>query len=268
MERGWARGIAWSFPWSLVPSGNPPVWRELSNVRVRTVIVAVALTVPLASSAGAQDLASSPDAAPTTVPPTPTPTQPSNDEAERARAYAAWQEQARAYAAWQAYQYAMWQSQSAAPKRRWYGGETLASDGVSAALVIAGVLSASGSRNSESATVVLAGAGFLGFALGPPIIHAIHGHGGKAAASLGLRVASTLLLFGGAIGCSGSSRQCRNGYEAMAYIGALGYPTSIVLDAALIAREDVQQNDQEAFTLVPWLTTTREGAAAGVMGAF
>jgi hypothetical protein len=68
-----------------------------------------------------------------------------------------------------------------------YATTTLAVDGASLALVIAGAMTeTTGGRDGGASPAMLA-AGVLGISLGSPIVHAAHGHWGRAGASLGLR---------------------------------------------------------------------------------
>lgn len=186
---------------------------------------------------------------------------------DKARAYAAWQYQ---YGAWQ-YQYAAWlaaqQRQAQQPVRRWYGWKTLLSDGVSISVFSLGVAIASDSRRTEEIGVGLGVAGYLGFLALPPIIHLVHGNGGSAALSAGLRLGGTALIVLGALECGQSSRRCDAGYGILAGVGFLAYPVAVVVDAAT-ASEEVSPVEETGLRITPWFTATRGGGAFGLRGAF
>jgi len=92
---------------------------------------------------------------------------------------------------------------SALTERHWYGWQTLASDGASLGLMLAGIVTAAehaGLYDDETPVManVAATLGLAGYAAGAPVMHLVHERPGAAAASLGLRLA--LPLLGGALG--------------------------------------------------------------------
>jgi hypothetical protein len=75
---------------------------------------------------------------------------------------------------------------AAAPAASWYGWQTLATNGGAAALLLGAL--AFGEARADGAAYGLLGLSLATFALGGPIVHGVHRHGGKAAVSAGLRV--------------------------------------------------------------------------------
>jgi hypothetical protein len=132
---------------------------------------------------------------------------------------------------------ASWEAPS---KRRWYGWQTLLVDVPSFALWIGGAAS---SPQSPALAVV----GFTGFILDGPIVHAAHGHWGKAGASIAFRAGTVLLAGVGAVGCINdpvsSESGCRSGYATLLVVGSLGVLAAVAVDAAVIAREDVKPDE-------------------------
>ena len=153
-------------------------------------------------------------------------------------------------------------------KRQWYGWQTLLTDAGSLLLIVAAA------ESDDSGGYALAGA--AGYLAGGPIVHAAHGHAGKAWGSLGLRAGAPLggALVGLAIG-SASAGDCAGdlcGLEALAF-GAVGFiigtGAAIVIDAAVIANEDVKvERPRAKFTVAPSVAVTSKGAFTGLSGTF
>lgn len=189
--------------------------------------------------------------------PTPTP--------EQARAYAAWQYQ---YASWQ-YQYANWlaaQQRQFQPPQRWYGWQTLLSDGLAITAFITGIVVADDSHRTEDIGVGISIGGFAAFTIVPPIIHGVHGQGRNAGVSVALRLGSTALLTLAVLECE-SDRRCGEGWSVVAFLAAVGYPVAVIVDAA-IAYEDVPADEEASLRIAPWIGPVRGGAAFGLGGAF
>ncbi len=151
-------------------------------------------------------------------------------------------------------------------KRQWYGWQTLLVDAGSVVFIATAI-------GSEESALVLAGT--AGFFAGGPIVHAAHGHGGKAWGSFGLRAgASVGLAFVGYSLAGGDS--CRGdlcGLAEAIYAGAgfiLGAGTAIIIDAAIIANEDVKAERPRAakFIVAPSVAATPKGAFTGLSGTF
>ena len=103
---------------------------------------------------------------------------------------------------------------------RWYGWQTLIVDGGSILTAPIGV-------------------GVVGYVIGAPIVHGVHGRWTTAAGSLGLRIALPLTgaMIGQAVLCEGS---CKGDFAGIPLFigGAVGVGTAIAIDAAVLARED------------------------------
>jgi hypothetical protein len=129
-------------------------------------------------------------------------------------------------------------SDASAPRRKWYGWETLLVDG---AWVFGGIVFLYGNHNSglgntsgELYVPIVAD-----YFLGPPIVHLAHGHVDKAFGSLGLRLCGPLLMVAGAGSLYGGGGGSGNSGAGLLIVGVLMIPAAIAIDAAVIAREDV-----------------------------
>jgi hypothetical protein len=134
--------------------------------------------------------------------------------------------------------------------RHWYGWQSL--------LVDAGSL----------VLMPLGGAGLVTYAAGPPIVHAAHGRGGPALASILLRVGLPLVLgaVGLGIGAAASpSNQSNEGPALGPVVGALaglgvGVLGAMAIDDAVIAWEPARaahaarSGAASGLAVVPWLT--------------
>lgn len=140
------------------------------------------------------------------------------------------------------------------PPQRWYGDQTLLSDGLAFLLIGAGLGLASGEAG-------LAGLGLWG--LGSPVIHAAHGHVDKTLGSLMLRVAAEGMLLLVFIECSQGT--CEDAGPAAAL---LLLPAVTALDAASIASEPVREHEIGAW-MGPWRSPTgASGVSGGVRMSF
>ncbi len=136
-------------------------------------------------------------------------------------------------------------------ERRWYGWQTLIADGLSVVTVF----------------------GLVALPFATPIIHAAHGHEGKAWGSLGMRAGS--VAAGGVVAtvlendCSPNRESdCRLWAALWGYlVGAVGLVTSVVVDAALIAYED-EPPPPTTVSFVPALDFNAQGFRAGLVGTF
>jgi opacity protein-like surface antigen len=128
-----------------------------------------------------------------------------------------------------------------APKREWYGWQTLATDGVSFTMMGLGLGSiiheGSSSRTGDNHATsgLLLGTGFGGYLLGAPAVHAAHGHWGKAGGSFAMRSGPIALCAVVAAGSQGSS----SAGGACAVVLFFGVIATVAVDSAVIAREDV-----------------------------
>lgn len=173
-------------------------------------------------------------------------------------------------------------AEDSAGRRRWYGWQTLVSDGASGGLFLtAGLFSPWWASNtstrvvdgrevcsgtgcpstSRSISYVLAGLGGAGYFLGAPIVHLVHGHVGKAVASFALRIPPPLILGAAMLSCF---NRCETGLIVLA---ATSFPIVYTIDAAVIAWEDVPQADPRVG-VTPWVDLVARRAGLAVGGAF
>jgi len=144
-----------------------------------------------------------------------------------------------------------------AEAERWYGGYTLLTDGFSLASAIAGALA----EPDGGPFFLIAGSGYL---FGGPIVHLVHGNPGRAAASLGLRVALPIAF----VGVSAALDDCHGrescGLGSLVIGVPLGMAAAIALDAAALARD----HEKRPLALVPTASLGRNSALVGVGGSF
>lgn len=171
-------------------------------------------------------------------------------------------------------------------ERRWYGDQTLIADAVSLGFVGVGF-----AADESSTSSVLVSTGLLSYAFAAPIVHAAHGHAGKAVGDFGMRFAllSVGALVGGAIAADSYTPPPADGtlgpaisealvepfviLQGIAIGAATGAVLATTLDAALIAREDVKKpghvlRQPTARAIVPTVAPTRDGLSAGLAGTF
>lgn len=151
----------------------------------------------------------------------------------------------------------------------WYGWQTLMVDGVS--LLVMPVVAAK--AESTSALYLVVG----GYALGGPVVHLAHGEIGRAAGSLGLRVAMPFL---GALAGVMVQGDCRGDFGCISGAiigGGLGVVAAVVIDSAVLAYERVEDEPAVAKTppkrsgvaLSPLAGPRKEGGFdVGVGGVF
>jgi hypothetical protein len=159
------------------------------------------------------------------------------------------------------------------PARSWYGAQTLIVDGVAVALVAISrsiPVEEEKDPNCDSrcpnfamtASDVAFATGLSGYALGAPIVHLAHDHGGKAAASFGLHIVPTFLMLAGAAVCN--EHTCLGpmlfGYATAALVS--------IADMAFIAYEDVPPPPKPSVSFSPWIDIAPRRACVGVGGTF
>lgn len=159
-------------------------------------------------------------------------------------------------------------------KSQWYGWQTLIVDGT---WIVGGPLLGSVSPGSGAALIL------GGYLLGPPIVHWAHGQVGRGFADLGIRVGAPLVLgTAGYLIFSGGGNGSSDGILGAVGIvlgAGLGIVAAIVVDAAALAYEPSEDDDDEAMrraprrnallpvTIVPMLAPRTEGGAVfGVSG--
>jgi hypothetical protein len=153
--------------------------------------------------------------------------------------------------------------EAAAPRSRWYGWQTLASDGVSLTALVVGVGMSSG-RDDFGST--LAWSGVLGYEFAPGIVHFAHRNPGRAFASFGLRLG--MPLAGAFLGASMASGCDRNLCEASgAALGILlGIGGAIAIDAAVFAYDDRKHAVSRGVELMPLVSVGPRQTWIGVGG--
>lgn len=150
----------------------------------------------------------------------------------------------------------------------WYGWQTILVDAASIAVMIGGV-----NHGGGAGPVV----GLVGYTVGGPIVHVANGEGGRAGASLAVRV--LLPAAGAALGYASYHKSTNPnamdfgpGLDA-AVLGFVGGLVACVIDAAAIARHDVPAEPitkkPNALSVVPQIgASPRGGVQAGVGGTF
>jgi hypothetical protein len=124
-----------------------------------------------------------------------------------------------------------------APRRTWYGWQTLVVDGAALSALLAGAAVNRGASSGSEGSVV-AVVGLLTYELGPGIVHFVHRNPGRGFASFGVRLG--MPLTGAFLGASFSSNcdsyRCEDdGAAAGALLGMVG---AIAIDAAVFAYDD------------------------------
>jgi hypothetical protein len=139
-----------------------------------------------------------------------------------------------------AVQYSLHPPAAEPQSNRWYGWQTLATDGASFALVVGSISLGGGGDGGNSISSVLLLGAFGAYALGGPVVHLVHGNPGRAFASLGMRVGGPILLaFAGV-----AAENCGNqGGDFCGLGGALlgvtaGVITAVAVDAAVFAYDE------------------------------
>ena len=161
---------------------------------------------------------------------------------------------------------------------RWYGWQTMASDGTAIALWAAAAYlndaryTSSHFQTYDSLSNVSIALGFGVYALGAPILHARRGNwdsfGGSLLVRLGLPVAGAL------VGALAGAASCRDGGEdevPCPVVGgmfgiAAGGLAAMIIDAAVMAREP-RKGERSAF-VQPLVVPTSGGAAFSLAGRF
>jgi len=142
------------------------------------------------------------------------------------------------------------------PPQRWYGWQLLVADGSATGLVLMAAAMTDGD--------LPVGLGLLFYA--SPIVHALHGNPGRAAASLGLR--ALLPFAGGLIGMEASNCGLLGGEcKGLSTGVAVGFATAALIDAGLLGWEVDDARDADASPLRPAVQIGRSGAWLGVAGA-
>jgi hypothetical protein len=153
---------------------------------------------------------------------------------------------------------------------RWYGWQTLAADGGAVFLFLSSLALLDGGDDGASTVVAWTSLGV--YVLGGPVVHGFHGHAGKAAGSLGIRVGAPLV--GGILGAgilSGCKKHesddlCELGGAAWGIL--LGSAAAMALDAAVLAHEFAPTKPATVgLRWQPAVGFSRNAAWMGVAGA-
>lgn len=140
---------------------------------------------------------------------------------------------------------------------RGYGGQIVAVDAAGIAMLIGGGV-------AESGEIAVAGLAVMAF--GPGLVHASHGRGDAALASMVMRPAVTIagMYIGAAMeDCSQGGDFC--GLAGAFFGGLVAYGAVAVFDAAHLARE---RRTARPRSWTPQVSATSGGVNLGVAGAF
>jgi hypothetical protein len=136
-----------------------------------------------------------------------------------------------------------------APASLWYGDQTLYVDLASVLFVMTGgAVSAGNGGSSNGGATFLVATGAVGYFLGGPIVHMVHGRFGVAAGDLGIRIGMPLVtgIVGGLLGAAAAGPNSCGTDDFGSLCGALvggaigeilGFGGAVALDAAVLARE-------------------------------
>ncbi len=149
---------------------------------------------------------------------------------------------------------------SGEPERRWYGWQTLLVDALSIGFAVA-----TAGRGGELGLGV--------YVFGAPVVHAAHGHPGKALGSFGLRLGAPFVgAFIGSSGadCSGPDREDFCGLGEALEGALIGASFAIAVDAIVIANEDVEKKPptERGVQLSPSVSVTRDRRMLLLGGSF
>jgi hypothetical protein len=175
------------------------------------------------------------------------------------------------------------QPRPTAPKGKeeetWYGYQTLIVDGASLGLVLGGAAMAGHPGGGDSGGSV-AVAGGIGYLLGAPVVHWMHGRIGPGLGSLGLRVGLPLagMFWGAIIGAAANDRHGEVFSSTGLGIGFVaGVAGAMLLDTTLLAYEKPSEKEKEAYEeakakrslrWMPNLAPQKSGGTVGVSGVF
>ncbi|HEX4404316.1 MAG TPA: hypothetical protein VH560_05780 [Polyangia bacterium] len=169
-------------------------------------------------------------------------------------------------------------AEAAPPSSDGYRLQTFAVDASSLALFMGFQRENSGEGDGHLGRELLLGA-LGGYLLGGPIIHAAHGHGGRAIADFFLRAA--LPVLGAVIGdaaskpsCHGAEYPCGITQTATGFV--VGAAAAAVIDIALLSgpgaaqppAERVASRARSSWTLAPSVAASSTLALVGVGGRF
>lgn len=158
----------------------------------------------------------------------------------------------------------------------WYGWQTLAADAVSGTFLVAGVAS----KTSALTTI-----GIVGYGLGAPTVHWVHGNIGPGFGSLGMRIllppiGFVIGLIAGAIAGAGKPNNSLDEVGSALWTGAIvgtvgGMLIPVAIDAAALGYEKVEtettakaKKPLPLFSVTPQLSVGQGRGTMGLGGTF
>ena len=159
-----------------------------------------------------------------------------------------------------------------APKteRRWYGWQTLLTDGTSAFTLYV----AADSVDDDATQQTLVEIAVLGYLAGAPVVHWANGQTGIGFASLAMRTTSAVAFLFGALDTADDDPAA----GALLVIGITGLIAAIPIDAAALARKDVPRRhrhhsqqrpfDFELASITPIVNPANGGIGLSASGRF
>jgi hypothetical protein len=159
-----------------------------------------------------------------------------------------------------------------ASAEHWYGWQTLVADACAVGIFAAAWVVGSGGYDqaTKTRTETLAYISLGTFVLGGPIVHAAHGHWGKAGISFALRVG--LPILGAAAAFAATDGSCSNadggcgGAASSAVVFLFGIATAVTMDAGLLATEPIAAPTRQQPVVA--FTPLRRGAGVSMIGRF
>lgn len=146
-------------------------------------------------------------------------------------------------------------------QREYYGWQVIAAD---VASLLVGLAMPDGGHGAII--------GVTGYALGGPVIHALHGNNGTAVASLGLRLGLPLAggLMGGVVYDYEHEEEDFDVLEYLAVGVVLGTATAALVDWAVLGWTDehAPRPAEPKYVLVPQVAVGENGMSLGVLGRF
>lgn len=142
----------------------------------------------------------------------------------------------------------------------WYGWQTLAADGASLGLVIAG---------AASDKPTLAALGILSYVVTSPTIHALKNEHGRAGVSLGFRLIGPVVgVLGGMAASDIFCGQCGVDYSPTWVVGGalVGIASGPIFDAVFQSKRAIKA--RPSVSLAPAVVPSRQGMTVGLTGAF
>jgi hypothetical protein len=118
-------------------------------------------------------------------------------------------------------------------------------------------------RREHTASGALLGTAAVTFVFASPSIHALHGHWGKAAASLGLRAIPLAI----GVPLMSDPRPHDTTWGIGLTVLVTGGLAAMIVDDAILAREPVKP-PARAFTVAPTFDTANKGGGLSAVGTF